>query len=339
MSKLKNKNQIIIINSFKGGCGKTALSLSLAITALMKKQEVKKFEYVHYIDVDFTGTGSKYKLFGNTENIKYVSYEEPDFEAKNDLQIGGNMLFAYLIDPKTRQVQEKGIDDVVINKEIKENGYIVQLVEYMKSKIIETSKQQNEEQIDEGDEKGNLFIIDCTPGYQSIEKKLFNELFEECMKIALIKMYFVTSISHAHFKKTIDNLNDIYVSNKEKYIQEMQHIIVNDSYNMYEHLKPEIEKMYIIKENNIENGIPTFVTGDDKKKLGDIFSVFKDSENYSCNNSTYQNLANKSLFVGYNEDMAKGEIIALRETISGELDVYKNDELYKFIIDGEKYNG
>ena len=222
MSSTKEKvnKRIIFVNSFKGGAGKTTLSMTHCFDSMFN---TKEHENVIYLDLDIQGTATSY-LFaegtlpdeenfiktgrvkkvninnGKTEKEFYVGYLSPDL--KNNAMYGEAL---FLNHPELAE-------EMLIQSMIK-------FIDEQMKKDIST-----------------LLVLDCAPGFSNVEQKILRHCYElvgtEGVKIE--DEYLVT-LDHAHVKKCLQCLKE----NKRDMdiIERTTKIVINDMHNYREFLR------------------------------------------------------------------------------------------------------
>ena len=68
------KNQIVMINSFKGGAGKTTAALCRCVTEYKEKRNCN----IYYIDMDVLGTGVSYIFDLKDQRVYYNDVDDCD---------------------------------------------------------------------------------------------------------------------------------------------------------------------------------------------------------------------------------------------------------------------
>lgn len=225
MKKSNRKHNAVMVNSLKGGCGKTTIALSICVSAAMEDGE--KYNNIYYFDIDVAGTGSFYKLFGNGSNNKLLDYygTKKCIECVNLIELkdpNNNDLSYYFnaisIDPKTR-IDKKSYKNGTIRFEpvIEEDNFIGNIIDFIKL------LNENED----GDEKKNLYVFDCSPGLNRLQCELVCKLKK--IKSTKVNEMFVTSYDNSHINKTVECLAEYYISEGKT---EKMNILINDIHNI-----------------------------------------------------------------------------------------------------------
>lgn len=208
--------KIIFVNSYKGGAGKTTLSMMHCIDALF---HTKKYKNVIYMDLDILGTGTRYlfdekklpedKCFDNTGTsvpitlkkgtetaLLHIAYLSPSFNGH--FSLGGLRFINH------QEMLEKTLEEKVI-------------------KFLQASLKA---------EAGTLFILDCAPGFSRFEQHILKKCYDLASKEKLeIQEDYVTTLDSSHIKKCIQCLID----SKDGFEMDIEHrkirFIINDMQN------------------------------------------------------------------------------------------------------------
>jgi cellulose biosynthesis protein BcsQ len=284
--KEREKSKVVLINSFKGGAGKTSISLASCVTAALENQNNNDYNKIFYFDIDFLGTGSYYKLFPNgVENRNFFNnYYKDDwnkfpmelFLKKNGIMLGS--FYALYIDPKLRI--KKKYENTIIRMNDKEEqiltGNIVDFIE----KEIEY-------------DKSSLFILDCSPGFNKLERNLIIELNKNLFLD--VREVFVTSYDSSHVEKTVECLKEYCNTNtKRKKI----HIILNDIHNISQK-KEYINLSFNLAKNEINR---LFQMSDENNSYKEIYCLYENfySESLCASNLLLNKVGIENSFDDYN---------------------------------------
>lgn len=216
MSKQK---KIIFVNSFKGGTGKTTLSMTHCIDDLFHKQV---YENVIYLDLDVLGTATSY-LF---EEDKLPEEESFDKTGKTKTII---LKF---------QGEEKILHVGYLSTEIKENSYYGEpcflnhpkvAEEIFMKRIIDFIDKRLKEEV------SSLIVIDCAPGFGDIEQRILADCYKK--KGVEIEEEYLVTLDSAHVKKCIQCLveHSAVVDTAKRHIC----MVVNDVQNYCGYLLEE----------------------------------------------------------------------------------------------------
>lgn len=225
--KEREKSRIILINSFKGGAGKTSISLALCVTAAIENHNKKHYNKIFYFDIDLLGTGSYYKLFPDgIENRKYFNdydkskwHEFPkELKLEKDGEVKGSF-YALYINPILR-IKKKIYENTVIRvNDKKEETLIGDIIHFMENETGMVGMGEKQ--------KPNLYILDCSPGFNKFERKLIEELNNNSNYN--IKEVFVTSYDSSHVEKTVECLKEYCNTSEER---KKFYIVLNDIHNI-----------------------------------------------------------------------------------------------------------
>lgn len=230
-SMKKRKNTIVVINSYKGGSGKTSMALSYCVTRAYnnKKIEIQKKvdekvdekvnkkvdEKIFFIDIDLLGTGSRYMLLEEEDKkARWLNSEDKGpagsplkldeyvnvLKMKQD-PVGEFEIYAILSNPVTdAYFQGENKDSYRKNRSVEEAVY--------RNKI----KNIIEEILQDGSD--NYIVLDCSPGVSSMEREIMNIIYRESCEnkdVAIeVQEVYITTYDNGHFKKTVHNLKEIY---------------------------------------------------------------------------------------------------------------------------------
>lgn len=252
MSKKANF-KIIMVNSFKGGTGKSSLALSHCLYEWKRNEEREKreeteeevyYSKIYYMDIDRLGTSMSYYLFPDNkkkpcyfdryqkEGVKAVCNE---VELKHDGNAAGdsgsvpddgnieeerkseNILYAVLLNPIANRRQDYHVQGRMMKHENIANAMFEdELMRFFKE-CMET-------------EENRLFVIDCSPGLSNLECRLLQEFYglQKDYNLCVEEIY-VTTFESGQINKTVDCLNDcadvMYRENREL------SIVLNDVQN------------------------------------------------------------------------------------------------------------
>lgn len=219
---MDKKNKIIMINSFKGGAGKTSLALSYCIHNLRENEKI--YDNIFYIDIDILGTGVVYTLFEDNRQINYFNKwdEEPTSlvdKVNIVLEENESSFYAVLLDPVNRQTASYyGENKLRSNQQVLEEIFKEYIYEFLKENMKKSCS--------------NLFVFDCSPGLSNVELALlnvFNEMVANNKYQVKMEEIYVTTFDASHIYKTIDCLNEyLHILHRDN---RRVTIILNDIYN------------------------------------------------------------------------------------------------------------
>lgn len=193
MAEKKRQNQIIIVNSFKGGAGKTTLALSHCINDLFHE---RKYDNVIYIDLDILGTAASY-LFDKDKLPLEKCFNNTGKEVEISLTYDGESrgLNVVYLSPELKTRSSYGGLDYVNHQELAQQRLRDDIFAYVR-KIVENRK-------------GNLIVFDCAPGFSKMEQELLRECYAlKLNKEADVREEYVTTLDAGHIEKCIQCIKD-----------------------------------------------------------------------------------------------------------------------------------
>lgn len=217
-------NKVIMVNSFKGGTGKTSVALSYCVhNWKMSLAGTEDYSRVFFIDIDRLGTSMSYVLFQEGKKLRYFNeYSPTNYEnVCNEVEMPEDrkdcMFYAVLLNPVAALRQ-----DYFVHKRLRqymESGSVIfeeDLLNFMEKCI--------------SDGENNLFVVDCSPGLAEMERNLLGGFYRLRDKERLkVEEIYVTTFDSSQIKKTINCLNaDADVLHKEE--REVS-IVLNDLHN------------------------------------------------------------------------------------------------------------
>lgn len=221
MAEKRKKNQIIFVNSFKGGAGKTTLALTHCINDLFHEH---KFDNVIYIDLDILGTATSYlfdkdklppeKCFNNTGEEMKITLEY-DNESRD--------LYAIYLSPDMKTRFAYGGLDYVNHQELAQQRLQDDILSYVR-KVVENRG-------------GNLIVFDCAPGFSGMEQKLLNACYDlKLNKCTDVKEEYVTTLDAGHIEKCIRCIKDSWETLRIPPEFRQVRMTLNDMQNYYEYI-------------------------------------------------------------------------------------------------------
>lgn len=225
-----DKNKIIMVNSFKGGTGKTSLALSYCVSEAIKGE----YDMVFYLDVDILGTGTAYTLFEEKqiEKLKFLN----EYNLNTHTRYVNEILFANtkkeekvfyvaLVNPSNRiNKSYYGKNKLSSSETVSNTSFYYKIIEFI-SKVLSSNSS-------------NLIVLDCSPGLSSFEVELMyaiNNLIKD-KKNHFFEEIYVTTFDVAHIRKTIDCLGESILTYKGDIEKRNIRIIMNDIHN-YSYIK------------------------------------------------------------------------------------------------------
>ncbi|MBD5513730.1 MAG: ParA family protein [Lachnospiraceae bacterium] len=187
----KEYGKIIFVNSYKGGAGKTTLSMMHCIDDLFNTQ---KYNNVIYMDLDILGTGTCY-LFDETKLPEGKSFEVTGEAVPIELTKGAEsaLLHVVYLSPSIDGKFSLGSIHFINHQELA----IEMLREKIQQYIVKYLNIQ----------PGSLFVLDCSPGFSKFEQQLLRFCYAELNTKAEIFEEYITTLDSSHIKKCICCLN------------------------------------------------------------------------------------------------------------------------------------
>ena len=216
-----------MVNSFKGGTGKTSVALAQCVHNWKTSSlgEGDKYRNIYFIDIDRLGTSLAYSLFSGKgkNNIHFFDeYPEKSFDeicnevvqSETENECG---LYAVLLNPVAKRKQDYDVHGRMQQHEKTGNSiFIDNLLSFIKNCMDQR--------------ESTLFVIDCSPGLPDLERSLLTGFYSlwEKYKLAVEEIY-VTTFDASQIYKTIDCLNDNfdYLYRKGREVS----IVLNDLHN------------------------------------------------------------------------------------------------------------
>lgn len=190
-------NEIVFVNSFKGGAGKTTLALTHCMDDLFHGQ---RFENVIYIDLDILGTATSY-LFDKDKLPEERCFNHTKKAVKVELAYEGETRELYVVylspELKTRSIY-KGTN-YVNHPDLAQQLLRDDITAFVRERV-------------EGQE-GNLIVFDCAPGFSKMEQELLKTCYD--MKLARkteVREEYVATLDSGHIEKCIQCLGDSWKS-------------------------------------------------------------------------------------------------------------------------------
>lgn len=214
------KNRIVMINSFKGGAGKTTAALCRCVT----EYKDKTYHRIYYVDLDILGTGVNYVLslekqqvyYNDIGGAKQFGLRQKVQEILNDEEVG---FYAAVLNPISRIKQSYEGQDMLRSCPNVERGIFLEKVKELLNQML-------------SNEGGNLIVLDCAPGITYMEESILATLYDmgkdSLNKVAIEEIY-VTTPDASHIRKTIDNLNECgaYFKQHNRTVT----VLINDLYD------------------------------------------------------------------------------------------------------------
>lgn len=216
----RKENHIVVINSFKGGAGKTTAALCRCVS---EYKEV--FDHnIYYVDLDILGTGVEYVLSLKEQKCYYNDLEGEQKLVQKVQEIlrdeqKKNRFYAAVLNPVSRIKQTYGGQDRLRSHPDVEQGVFRMKVKTLINQILDCKEK-------------NLIVMDCAPGISYMEENILEELYQmrkNPNKRLSVEEVFVTTPDAAHIQKTVNSLNACapYLLQHKQTVT----ILVNDVFN------------------------------------------------------------------------------------------------------------
>lgn len=214
------KNKIIMVNSFKGGTGKTSVALANCVHNCIQND---CYNNIFFIDIDRLGTSMSYALFADGVIPTYFDeYKECYYEKVCNKILENESkstdLYAVLLNPVANRRQDYDIHGRLWqHSDISASIFLQDLLSFMRRCM--------------SCEVSNLFVIDCSPGLTDMEKGLLKEFYSmrQDGKISEIEELYVTTFDASQIRKTVECLNDAedFLKKENRNVN----IVLNDLHN------------------------------------------------------------------------------------------------------------
>ncbi len=304
---------IYCINSVKGGCGKTTVSLSIAYTIMynleseymkeinnpIKKEDGKELSVpkVCYIDLDILGTGVEYVIFEEDSNLKYFNNAHCKTDTYDD--------FKQFINPIDRVDSNLQIDCILLSADPKEKSkFLKGNHNYDKAHNMNVFLKRSEKLLSafiKGKEY-DAIIIDSSPSYddfpRSIYKYLRNISSDKDNNIKKVYNLFVSTLETSHVLTTISTLVDM-IKDSEVNQQDIR-VVFNDINNYFGSKDEKAPRGQFITQDEFTKEVVTCYNGYYVKLMRKIGDSHEPSLNSFNENSIlykkYSETAGKNVF-------------------------------------------
>lgn len=182
------QNEIVFVNSFKGGAGKTTLALTHCIDDLFHEH---RFENVIYIDLDILGTATSY-LFDKDKLLSEKCFNNTQKAVEVTLTYEGEsrVLYVAYLSPELKARSVYGGQNFVNHQDIAQQRLRDDILAYVRG-IVEKRK-------------GNLIVFDCAPGFSKMEQELLKECYDMKFERKIeVREEYVTTLDFGHIEKCI----------------------------------------------------------------------------------------------------------------------------------------
>lgn len=184
------QKKIIFVNSFKGGTGKTTLSLSHCIDDLF---HVHTYDNVIYLDLDVLGTATSY-LFDVGKLPEEESFDKTGKTKKIELKSKSTgetgLLYVGYLGSEMKKSSNYGEPCFLYHQKVREEIFIKKVTDFIDKRINE--------------DVGSLIVVDCAPGFGEIEQKVLADCYKK--KGVEIEEEYLVTLDSAHVKKCIQGL-------------------------------------------------------------------------------------------------------------------------------------
>ena len=177
--------KIIFVNSFKGGTGKTTLSMAHCIDNLFNRHG---YENVIYLDLDVLGTATSY-LFEDGKLPEEESFDKTSKTKEIELKFGraSETLYVGYLSAAMKKNSNYGEPYFLHHQKVLEEIFIKQITDFIDTQVKAGVS--------------SLIVIDCAPGFGEIEQKVLTHCYKE--KYAQIEEEYLVTLDSAHVKKCI----------------------------------------------------------------------------------------------------------------------------------------
>lgn len=213
-------NRIVMINSFKGGAGKTTAALCRCIS----EYNGDTYQNIYYVDLDILGTGVEYVLSLAKQETYYNDVDDrKNSKLQDKVQMidlkGKNNFYAAVLNPVSRRKESYSGQDRLRSHPDVERGIFRHKVRNLMNQIL--------------NEKGkNLIVLDCAPGISYTEECILADIYKmrdnEKKQVEVEEIY-VTTPDASHIRKTVESLNEYCAYLKQD--RRMVTILVNDLFD------------------------------------------------------------------------------------------------------------
>lgn len=182
--------KIIFVNSFKGGTGKTTLSMSHCINDLF---HVHAYENVIYLDLDILGTATSY-LFEKDKLPEEESFDKTgktkEIELKSISTGEKGILYVGYLSAEMKKSSNYGEPCSLHHQKVSEELFIKKITDFIGTQVKE--------------DVSSLIVVDCAPGFGEIEQKVLADCYKK--KGVEIEEEYLVTLSSAHVRKCIQGL-------------------------------------------------------------------------------------------------------------------------------------
>ena len=192
MAGEEKDNKIVMVNSFKGGAGKTTAALCRCVS----EYKEKIYQNIYYVDLDILGTGVEYILSLKEQTLYY---NDVDDGKRNRLQnkvqeimrSGGSCLYAAVLNPLSRLKEAYGSQDRLRSHPDVERGVFRKKVKELLNQMLNMKGK-------------NLIVLDCAPGISYTEECILADIYrmrDNAKKNVDVEEIYITTPDASHIKK------------------------------------------------------------------------------------------------------------------------------------------
>lgn len=277
------QKKIIFVNSFKGGTGKTTLSMAHCIDDIFHENVHKN---VIYLDLDVLGTATRY-LFEEGKLPEEKSFDKTCKPLEIELKSKGKSgtLYVGYLGTEMKKNSNYGKQCFLHHQKMLEEIFIKQIIDFIDEQIRT--------------DVSCLIVIDCAPGFGEIEQKVLTSCYEK--KGVEIEQEYLVTLDSAHVEKCIQCLNEnsAVVDNTKQHIC----MVVNDVQNYCSYLLEE-NRDDMVEMDNIMRQIYNKVSTK-SSELDMAFRLWKYSHNIAVKSvytksTNLENHVDDYLFTGEN---------------------------------------
>lgn len=280
-------NRIVMINSFKGGAGKTTAALCRCIS----EYKGNTYQNIYYVDLDILGTGVEYVLSLEKQKAYYNDVDDrkgsklQDKVQKIDLKEKNNF-YAAVLNPVSRMKEAYSGQDRLRSCPDVERGIFRNKVRSLLNQILSGKGK-------------NLIVLDCAPGISYTEECILADIYQmrdNEKKSVEVEEVYVTTPDASHIRKTAASLNEYRAYLKKD--KRMVTILVNDLF--------DCEGMHKREEEEDDEQHFLFKKQEIIKEIEELFHV----------------PMLKILYLPYKEDLMKKSIIKNEVKLANRSDDY-----------------
>ncbi len=277
----KMKTKIYLVNSLKGGVGKTSIGIAKALEEVRSREQGSEEEEskVLFVDFDFVGSGSNYLFVnrGEEESIKYLDELYPSEEGrKNEVS---ELINTIKVDPITDE--KRKLDYLIFSSEpqcrekYKRNANTIFIKDYFYEVFIRGFLGVVK--------KYEAVIIDLSQGYDEIAQK-FVKVFAD-KGLYDCNVLFISSLASVSIEPSIEKLNALKTPKTSKIFENIDlHLIINDPLIKIQEDADVFERKALTK---VLKEIPSYCTLSGAKKNNNAISCYGSTTTLSASTEVY----------------------------------------------------